>query len=362
MNWNRDRQGAGAIIGTRSLSVAISSELLVPKLFPEPVCQLPGEYGFVAAVLATPLDDLPKLVYADWLDEHSDPRGTFLRVWLAARNAGKSLPKPYKTLSKCWLSVMGFTLDDWLVKQGNPAWAEAVRATAEPCLVVRAIPLEDGETVPTGGSKMGGLPDLHPDDEWPLATYDDQDGQAAFIAQWNLTELAVSPCAAKLPNQGLLSFFIDLVPVWGESEDGSYELMFTRDVMEVDEREPENLHEESSLPACRVEFREWLSIPDYRSPVLQKVLSKPLIANYCGKHFKYPRAKGSHAILGHAQPIVRYPTLLGSRKTRSLLTQFGPDEVLRLAAADGGTWYFMIPDADLKKGEFGGVHMDFDTW
>jgi len=47
---------------------------------------------------------------------------------------------------------MGFTLDAWLIKQGNPAWADVVRATAEPCIVVRTIPLEDGETVDTGKS------------------------------------------------------------------------------------------------------------------------------------------------------------------------------------------------------------------
>jgi uncharacterized protein (TIGR02996 family) len=36
--------------------------------------------AFVAAVRATPADDLPRLVYADWLDEHDDPRGSYLRA------------------------------------------------------------------------------------------------------------------------------------------------------------------------------------------------------------------------------------------------------------------------------------------
>lgn len=166
--------------------------------FPDPVCRLPDEYGFVAAVLAAPFDDLPKLVYADWLDEHDDPRGLFLRTWLAARKAGKKLPKPDKKLSKCWLSVVGFTLDEWLKKQGNPTWGEAVRATAVPSIVVRTIPLKDGETVDTGRSKMGGLPDLDSETEWP----EGEDEPAAFLAQWNLAELAVSPCCAKLPKQG----------------------------------------------------------------------------------------------------------------------------------------------------------------
>ena len=35
---------------------------------------------FLAAICANPDDDAPRLVYADWLDEHGDPRGEFIRV------------------------------------------------------------------------------------------------------------------------------------------------------------------------------------------------------------------------------------------------------------------------------------------
>ncbi len=328
-----------------------------PKLFPDPVCKLPGEYGFVAAVLAAPLDDLPKLVYADWLDEQNDPRGQFLRVWLAARKAGKKLPKPDKKLSKCWLSVIGFTLDEWLKKQGNPAWAEAVRATAEPCLVVRTIPLEDGETVDTGKSKMGGLPDLDPDEPWVGG----ENSHAAFVAQWNLAELAVSPCCPKLPKAGLLSFFIDLVPFVEDSGDGMSRVIYNRDAASVEEREPDDdVAEENELAACRIEFREWLSLPDHRSPALKKLLSEELREGYAMPYFERPEPKGQHRILGHAGPIQNDPTPEG-KKRWSLLTEFGPDNDLRLDACDGGTWYFMTPTADLKKGKFDDTHMEFQT-
>lgn len=325
-------------------------------LFPDPVCRLPDEYGLVAAVLAAPLDDLPKLVYADWLEERNDPRGVFLRAWVAAKQAGKKRPKPVKTLSKCWLSVVGYTLDVWLMQQGNPAWADAVRATAEPCLVVRTVPLNDGETVPTGGSKMGGLPDLDPDTEWPAG----EDGEAAFVAQWNLAELAVSPCCMKLPQKGLLSFFIDLAPFVDDSGDGSSEVIVTPNASGVEEREPEELNETNELPACRVEFREWLSIPDNHSPALKKLLAENLRQEYAMPYYDYPMPRGLHRILGHASPIQSDPTPTG-KKAWSLLTQFGPDDTLRLEACDGGTWYFMIPTADLKKGKFDDTYMEFQT-
>lgn len=38
------------------------------------------DQAFIAAIIANPADDLPRLVYADWLDDRGDPRGEFIRV------------------------------------------------------------------------------------------------------------------------------------------------------------------------------------------------------------------------------------------------------------------------------------------
>ena len=38
---------------------------------------------FLRGLLATPKDDLLRLVYADWLEENGDPRSTFLRLEVA---------------------------------------------------------------------------------------------------------------------------------------------------------------------------------------------------------------------------------------------------------------------------------------
>lgn len=39
--------------------------------------------AFVAAIQAEPDDDVPRLIYADWLDEQGDPRGPFVRAQVA---------------------------------------------------------------------------------------------------------------------------------------------------------------------------------------------------------------------------------------------------------------------------------------
>ena len=41
---------------------------------------MPTDTAFLAAVAAAPHDRLPRLVYADWLDEHDDPRGELIRL------------------------------------------------------------------------------------------------------------------------------------------------------------------------------------------------------------------------------------------------------------------------------------------
>src|SRR5687768_8789488 len=44
-------------------------------------------------MLADPDDRTVLLVYADWLDEHSDPRGEYLRMILEGSFAGDRLPR-----------------------------------------------------------------------------------------------------------------------------------------------------------------------------------------------------------------------------------------------------------------------------
>jgi uncharacterized protein (TIGR02996 family) len=65
--------------------------------------------AFIRAIVAAPGDDAPRLVYADWLDERGDPRGTFLRSEVddAARRAvGKKAPalRPSRVLDPVWVA------------------------------------------------------------------------------------------------------------------------------------------------------------------------------------------------------------------------------------------------------------------
>jgi uncharacterized protein (TIGR02996 family) len=67
--------------------------------------------AFIRAIVAAPADDAPRLVYADWLDERGDPRGTYLRAEIAwvARRAGRgrvAVRKVPKGVDPVWAARM----------------------------------------------------------------------------------------------------------------------------------------------------------------------------------------------------------------------------------------------------------------
>lgn len=51
------------------------------------------DLGFLRDIIAHPDDPVPRLVYADWLDERDDPRGEFLRLELQFRELPEHDPQ-----------------------------------------------------------------------------------------------------------------------------------------------------------------------------------------------------------------------------------------------------------------------------
>lgn len=58
---------------------------------PEDYRRIPTpEESFLAAILANPDDDAPRLMYSDWLTEHGRPQGEFIRVQIRLAHLGKT--------------------------------------------------------------------------------------------------------------------------------------------------------------------------------------------------------------------------------------------------------------------------------
>jgi uncharacterized protein (TIGR02996 family) len=76
------------------------------------------EAALIAACAANPRDGLPRLVYADWLDERNDPRGEMVRVmeelrlhpvWAEEyRRLCPARNRLWKSLDSAWLETMGY--------------------------------------------------------------------------------------------------------------------------------------------------------------------------------------------------------------------------------------------------------------
>src|SRR3954452_928314 len=79
--------------------------------------------AFLAAIAAAPDDDLPRLIFADWLDEHGDPdRAEFIRTQIEAARLGRDDPQraPLEQRAKA------------LLDRHRKTWLNEVTAWARP--------------------------------------------------------------------------------------------------------------------------------------------------------------------------------------------------------------------------------------
>ena len=68
--------------------------------------------AFLQAILEEPDDDVHRLVYADWLDEHDDPRGTFIRAQVEAALLSESDPRRSELEAQA-KALLGQHHDQW---------------------------------------------------------------------------------------------------------------------------------------------------------------------------------------------------------------------------------------------------------
>ncbi len=180
---------------------------------PEPAAVLPGEASILAQVVSDLSDETTKLVYADWLQEHDDPRGPFLREFLAAVRTGEPLPQS-EGLSKPWRDLVGVTITE---AAGTHGFADRIETFLKVALPTIRVTPSDAPVVapPIARSRYGGRPDLPADVEWPRWT---NGKPLTFLGQIDLADLTGSVVARELPPAGLLSAFYYL----NENDDDLY--------------------------------------------------------------------------------------------------------------------------------------------
>ena len=232
--------------------------------FTEVAAPLPGEADLLAGVVANLRADLPKLVYADWLEDRGDPRGPYLRQFIEALRAGTALPPAVG--SDCWNATVGTTIARLATVYGFAPHLDDLFAVARPMLRVITDPSDD-DSIPVGATKFGGCPDLPALAEWPRA----KRGPLTFLAQFDLADIRENSLAGRrLPESGLLSFFVyhDIEEdILGEDigKKGRLVALTPAKGPLVRMDFPDDLPEQNRTPGCEVLLREGLDLPCGRS-------------------------------------------------------------------------------------------------
>src|SRR5262245_16313050 len=85
--------------------------------------------GFLQAILAAPEEDAPRLIYADWLEDHGDPdRAAFIRVQIELARLPKDDPRRADLAGREkglldrhaweWAGPLGDRVTEWAFRRG----------------------------------------------------------------------------------------------------------------------------------------------------------------------------------------------------------------------------------------------------
>jgi uncharacterized protein YwqG len=239
--------------------------------------------------------------------------------------------------------------------------------------------VDDEAELPPGTSKIGGLPDLPPDIDWP--EWDDQ--PLPLIAQIRLADIAPHDHTNELPHSGILYFFFndEALEAYPPAHDSWHIICHDGDLSEL-RRMPVSSEEQLVYPACAVEFFARLTLPPFESLFLKRLglsydafhreapieqrreadaymeLVKQLDALYDSTFL-------THQLLGHPDQIqgdllqecqqdTHYE---GDPTDWRLLLQVNSDDDAAMMWGDVGLLYFFIPQKALAARDFSQVHL-----
>lgn len=223
------------------------------------------------------LDHDLKLVYADWLEEHSDHRADFLRQYVRALESMDPAEFPASDeIPASWMELVGFHIVERAAALGCPSLRDILLRLARPALRMR---LEFGEDrrLPVGSTKLGGIPDLPTTFPWPRGAEcqaifrESTSGvtrPAGFLGQINLEDLAQTQAGKALPKSGLLSFFCFQEVEKGRPDQIGVKVAFFPDTSDLTRTMPPSYLTKGNqmMRTQSVKFVEMLDIPDTTGP------------------------------------------------------------------------------------------------
>lgn len=207
--------------------VFVNQESIMNKPFPLTVhraARIPGEEGFLQAVVDDLKDDDVKLIYADWLEDHDDSaRAAFLRQYVAAYRSMKVEDFPsFDGMPVEWCRMIGSKIVRAMAVHGVGEHRDSWLSLAKPALIYGieaggTSEFDGHDSTPVGATKVFGVPDLPPGTPWPTqkdcrvlyvpASGIEPTTPCGFVTQINFAHLAGTQVARLCPPQGLVSIF-----------------------------------------------------------------------------------------------------------------------------------------------------------
>jgi uncharacterized protein YwqG len=279
-------------------------------------------------------------------------------------------------------------LPEKLAKAGFTRQAEILEPLKTPCIRIKTDTAGESD-FSLGESKIGGQPHLPPDFVWPQY----QDKPLAFLAQFNLEDIAPFDAENKLPHSGILFFFYEGgEEVWGydpKDKDGFKVVHFQGDLGALKATAlPEGILEDAVLSPCKLRFAAEEVYPtgetldsvglDPDTAKELETISRKDMARYDKVMEKYSDENyGGHQLLGYPSLVqgdiftecqlvsnglycgdasgYRDPKAKKLRASVSdwmLLFQIDSDDNADVMWGDCGMVYFAIRKADLAAGDF----------
>lgn len=263
-------------------------------------------------------------------------------------------------------------------KSGLTRIADNITALLRYTITIKTRPVGETE-LPLGVSKIGGVPDLPPDIDWP--EWDDQ--PLPLIAQICLADVVPYDRSGELPQTGMLYFFFneDALDTYPPAHDSWRILHYDGDIASLQRRQTAS-EEQLVYPSCAVEFSLALTLPPFASLYLERLglsynayrleatpeqkreadayveLTKQIEAFY-------KSWSPYHQLLGHPYQIQGDLLLECQRDTHSqgdpatwrLLLQIDSDDSVHMMWGDVGVLYFYIPQHALTTHDFSQVHL-----
>ncbi|MCQ3931963.1 MAG: hypothetical protein DPW16_16040 [Chloroflexi bacterium] len=174
---------------------------------------------------------------------------------------------------------------------------------------------QDDHEIPVGASKLGGAPDLPPNEQWPYWKVGEP---LSFICQLNLAEATQHDAQKVLPTSGMLYFFCDVrdnrgvPPTGGLDDKGRWKFIYCNgDFSELRHSPfPQELSHKEIFAPYAVTFQQHVTIPSWHSDLRRHLVGtveildpEDVLFEHLERVYDQIEPNPAHQLLGHPTEI-----------------------------------------------------------